>query len=219
MHTRYLGAAIVLAVGLAAGCAPGTPPATDSITTDADGAAPARSGDAPAMADPLSGTSWQLVQIMSMDDSTYTPDDRSLYTLEFDADGTARIRADCNRGSGTWSSASPGQLVFGAIATTRAMCPPDSLHDRYVAQFEWVRSYVMENGHLFMATMADGAIIEFEPVGGEPVAAPMPGEEVRTTDADEMRATIFGARFSQSAAGSEDQARPFQVPPWQRQEG
>jgi hypothetical protein len=27
-----------------------------------------------------------------------------------------------------------------------------------------VRSYVMKDGHLFLATMADGSIIEFEPV-------------------------------------------------------
>jgi hypothetical protein len=30
-------------------------------------------------------------------------------------------------------------------------------------QFEWVRSYVVEGGHLFLSTMADGSIIEFEP--------------------------------------------------------
>ena len=44
------------------------------------------------------------------------------------------------------------------------MCPPPSISDRYLAQFEWVRSYVMHDGHLFLATQADGAIIEFEPV-------------------------------------------------------
>jgi len=29
----------------------------------------------------------------------------------------------------------------------------------------WVRSYVLEGGHLFLATMADGSIIEFERSG------------------------------------------------------
>jgi heat shock protein HslJ len=112
----------------------------------------------------FAGTAWRLVEILSMDDSVFTPSDRSHYTLAFAADGSATLRADCNRGTGTWSSQGPNQLQFGPIASTRAMCPPGSLSARYLAQFEWVRSYVTRDGHLFLATMADGAIIEFEPV-------------------------------------------------------
>jgi para-nitrobenzyl esterase len=77
------------------------------------------------------------------------------------------VLADCNRGKGSWASESDSQLQFGPIAATRAMCQPESLHDRYLSQFEWVRSYVMRDGHLFLATMADGSIIEFEPMGDE----------------------------------------------------
>jgi len=112
---------------------------------------------------PLAGTSWRLIQIMSMDDSTYRPDDPDRYTLSF-SDDAISIVADCNRGTGSWTAKPTGELQFGVIAATRAMCPPESLHDRYLAQFPWVRSYVTESGHLFLATMADGAIIEFEPV-------------------------------------------------------
>jgi len=111
----------------------------------------------------LAGTSWRLVKIMGMDDSVDEPADRSLYTLEFGAHGRAAMRADCNRGTGGWTSEAPPQLTFGPIAATRAMCPPESLSDKYLAQFEWVRSYVLNDGNLFIATMADGAIIEFEP--------------------------------------------------------
>jgi len=112
----------------------------------------------------LGGTSWRLVQIMSMDDNAFKPDDPSKYTLSFSTDGGMNLLADCNRGKGSWTSESGSQLKFGPIATTMAMCPPESLHDRYLAQFEWVRSYVIRDGHLFLATMADGSIIEFEPV-------------------------------------------------------
>jgi len=112
----------------------------------------------------LAGTSWRLAKIMEMDDSVDEPEDRSLYTLEFSADGRAAMRADCNRGTGSWTSESPGQLQFGPIAATRAMCPPGSLSDKFLSQFEWVRSYVLSEGNLFIATLADGAIIEFEPV-------------------------------------------------------
>ncbi len=134
----------------------------------------------------LTGTAWRLVKIMSMDDRVYAPDDRSKYTLELLSKGRAAIEADCNRGTGTWTSEGPGQLQFGPIATTRALCPPESLSERYLAQFEWVRSYVMEDGRLFLATMADGSIIEFEPINVPPTATVL-GEEVHTTDASELQ--------------------------------
>lgn len=112
----------------------------------------------------LSGTAWQLVEIASMDDSSTKPDTASKYTLTFGEDGRAAILADCNRGTGSWTSKSAGELQFGPVAATRALCPPGSISDKYLAQFEWVRSYTMKDGHLFLATMADGAIIEFEPL-------------------------------------------------------
>lgn len=146
-----------------AACAPerhqeaSAPPADESAGSSQPAEAEA------ATAGELAGTSWQLVKIMSMDDTVSTPDDPTLYTLEFADDGSMSLQADCNRGTGSWSSDSPGQLQFGVIAATQAMCPPGSLHDTYLAQFEWVRSYTMAGGHLFLATMADGSIIEFEP--------------------------------------------------------
>jgi heat shock protein HslJ len=163
----------------------------------------------PSNAQDLAGTSWLLVEIASMDDTTFTPDDSSKYTLEFLAEGRAAIRADCNRGTGSWASQSPGQLTFGPIAATRAMCPPGSLSDRYLGQFEWVRSYVMENGHLFLATMADGAIIEFAPAGDS--AATVFGEEIRTTDAGRLQELILTRLFDRYAAEKGIVAEPAQV--------
>ena len=129
-----------------------------------------------AAASELSGTSWRLVKIMSMNDRVDVPDDRAKYTLDLHADGTATMQADCNRGNGSWMSESAGQLGFGPVASTRALCPPGSISERYLAQFEWVRSYVIKDGHLFLATMADGSIIEFEPTGVMTPAATIPGE-------------------------------------------
>ena len=113
--------------------------------------------------DGLAGTSWRLVKILSMDDRTYAPDDRSKYTLAFEADGQVSVRADCNRGQGSWSSPAPGQLTFGRLATTRVMCPPGSLHDRFIRDLGAVRSYLFRDGRLYLSLMADGGIYEFEP--------------------------------------------------------
>lgn len=153
-----------------------------------------------ANASELSDTSWRLVKIVSMDDSVDEPDDRSKYTLDLRADGRAALQADCNRGTGSWTSESASRLTFGPIAATRALCPPGSLSEKYLAQFEWVRSYVMKDGHLFLATMADGSIIEFEPAGAEPLAATVLGEELRTADAAELENFILTRLFGQFAA-------------------
>lgn len=113
-------------------------------------------------AESLGGTSWQFVRFQGGDGRLLVPDDRSRYTIAFGADGGVSVRFDCNRGHGTWKSTVPGQIEFGPMALTRAMCPPGSLHDQFVSQWEYLRSYVMRDGRLFLSLMADGGIYEFE---------------------------------------------------------
>lgn len=112
----------------------------------------------------LDGTAWRLVKFRGGDNTVLVPDDRAKYTIAFGADGRVAVRFDCNRGSGGWSSPGPGQLQFGPMAMTRAMCPPGSLHDRMVKHWFYVRSYVVKEGHLYLSLMADGGIYEFEPL-------------------------------------------------------
>jgi para-nitrobenzyl esterase len=114
----------------------------------------------------LGGTSWQLVKFQSSDEKTLTPDDKAKYTISFGTDGRVNTRIDCNRGTGTWKSSGPNQLEFGPLALTRAACPPGSLHDRIAKDWEFVRSYVIKNGHLFLSLMSDGGIYDFEPIAG-----------------------------------------------------
>jgi para-nitrobenzyl esterase len=123
--------------------------------------APAPSGQ-PAAA--LHGTAWHLVKFQGGDGTLLLPDDKAKYTIAFGAEGRLTVRFDCNRGSGGWSSPGPGQLQFGPMAMTRAMCPPGSLHDQLVKQWPYVRSYVMKDGHLFLSLMADGGVYELEPL-------------------------------------------------------
>ncbi len=112
----------------------------------------------------FAGRSWQLVKFQSSDGTTLTPDDRAKYTIEFVAGGQLTARVDCNRGRGTWKSSGPNQMEFGPLALTRAKCPVGSLHDQIVKQWNYIRSYVMKDGHLFLSLMADGGIYEFEPI-------------------------------------------------------
>ena len=115
---------------------------------------------------PLGGTSWQLIGFSGGDGAKLAPDDRSKYALTFGTDGMVSARIDCNRGRGSWKSTEPGQLEFGALATTRAMCAPGSMHDQIVKHLPAVRTYVVKGGHLFLSLMADGGIYELEPAAG-----------------------------------------------------
>jgi heat shock protein HslJ len=123
-----------------------------------------------AATSPLSGTAWQLVKFVGGDDTTLTPTDPALYTIEFDETGRVAARIDCNRGSGTWKTDGKASLEFGPMALTRAMCPPGSLHDQIAKQWTSIRSFVIRDGHLFLSLMADGGTYEYAP---RPAPAPV----------------------------------------------
>ena len=129
-------------------------------------AAPA---DKPAAAS-LAGTSWQLVAIQSMDDAQGTTRiaDPARFTLHFGADGRASLQLDCNRGAGTFEAIPAtdgrGSLRFGPIAATRALCPPPHIDERVARDLGYVRSYLFQDGKLFLSLMADGGIYEWHPI-------------------------------------------------------
>ena len=112
----------------------------------------------------LDSTSWQLVKFHGSDDTMLTPDDRTKYTIAFNANGRVAVRIDCNRGQGAWKSPGPHQLEVGPLALTRAMCQPGSLHDQIVKHWPFIRSYLIKDRHLFVSLLADGGIYEFEPM-------------------------------------------------------
>lgn len=125
-------------------------------------------------ANPLSGTDWRLVDFQSMDDTigTVRPDDPSLYTMRLSGDGTLSMRLNCNHATGTWSAepssdGSSGHFRFGPLAATRASCPPPSMDESMVAQAEFIRSYVLKDGRLYLSLMADGGIYAWEPHAAE----------------------------------------------------
>ena len=131
-----------------------------------------------------------------MDDQTYVPDNPAAYLLTFRSDGTLDVRADCNRGHGTWTHQAPSGLELGPIAATRMACPPGSLHDRFLRDLGYVRSFVLRDGLLYLATMADGAILELAPIeesaGSTPVAGTGPSFDCDSIDAGSTESIICG---------------------------
>jgi len=113
---------------------------------------------------PLSGTSWQLVKFQGPDERTFTPDDKSKYTIEFGSNGRVVARVDCNRASSTWKSTAKGELKFGSWSRTTAKCGAGSLHNQIVTEGAAVNNFVIKDGHLFLSGMAAGGYYELEPM-------------------------------------------------------
>ena len=117
----------------------------------------------------LSGTAWQLAAIQSMDDAQGTTriNDPQRFSLLFEANGKAAMRLDCNRGMADWRTEAVGpdggQLRFGPVAATRALCPPPHLDERVARDLSHVRSYRIKDGKLYMSLEADGGIYEWIP--------------------------------------------------------
>lgn len=126
-----------------------------------------------AASQPLAGTDWQLVAIQSMDDAqgrTVVPQPER-FTLTFATDGSVALRLDCNQGAGRYLSEAAaasgppsGHLRFEGLAVTRALCLPASLDARVTRDLAHVRSYLLQDGKLFLSLMADGGILEWTPV-------------------------------------------------------
>lgn len=188
--TSKLSATAVLAL-LVSACSQNDSPAADPKTEP-----PVGSGSqAPDSVGELSHTAWQLVTINNPDGTSRAPADPSTYTLEFMPDGTLAMQIDCNRANGPWASSAPGQLSIGPVASTRALCPPESLHDAVLAGIEAVTEYVIEDELLFLRAGPGELTLEYEHATEPPLAAVVLGEEVRTDDAGEMQASILTALF------------------------
>jgi len=174
MHgSRCFGMATGLALLLLIACtSESPPPAATPATANESASAQADIQSATELAAPatatantgLAGSNWQLVRFQGGDGTVLAPDDASKYTLQFGADGNVSVRLDCNRGRSAWKEPQAGTLELGPMALTRAACPPGSMHDQVARQWTHIRSYVIRDGHLFLALMADGGIYEFAPM-------------------------------------------------------
>jgi heat shock protein HslJ len=134
-----------------------------------------QAGPATARAAPgakLPGTAWRLVEFQSPDDriGTVRPDNPAAYTMALEPGGRVALRLNCNRGAGTWTATATGpdsgSFRFGPLAVTKAFCQPPSPDVQIARNAEYIRSYVLRNGRLYLNLMADGGTYVWEPAGG-----------------------------------------------------
>ena len=77
------------------------------------------------------------------------------YLMEFSADGSFDLRADCNLAAGSYVV--DGQsITLQPGPTTLAECPPGSLYDQYLALLSQVAEYGIEGDHLLLRLVGGG---------------------------------------------------------------
>lgn len=108
----------------------------------------------------LTGTLWKWQQTRYNNDQNAVPGDPSRYTITFDAGGKLNIRADCNRGGGSYSTKGKS-LTLEVTHTTRAMCPPDSLDQTFIKDLNAARIYFFRDGNLYLDLMYDTGTMMF----------------------------------------------------------
>jgi len=84
------------------------------------------------------------------------------YTLELASNGRLLVRADCNRGTGSYRIAE-GTLSLGPIAATRMACPPGSLDARFLRDLQRATSFFVEGGNLYLELPVDSGTLRFRP--------------------------------------------------------
>ncbi|MFV0347889.1 MAG: META domain-containing protein [Halodesulfovibrio sp.] len=124
--------------------------------TGAHAKSPARQTSAKA----IMGTTW-------MWSSTTTPMETieaevpARYTIALE-DGRVSARFDCNRGGGTYKL-SDGKLSFGMMMATMMMCAPDSQDSVFMRDLQFVTTFYVEDGVLYLGLDDDAGTMEFRP--------------------------------------------------------
>ncbi len=108
------------------------------------------------------GIVWRLVQIQYANNTAMVPDDPAKYALILSQDGTVTVRADCNRGMGTYLMAGPW-LFMRKYSYTRMICPENSLFDHYTKALETAESCTLRDGNLYVTLRGNSGVMKFEP--------------------------------------------------------
>lgn len=96
-----------------------------------------------ASAERLTGRTFQLSSVtetVPAFQGVIPPQDQSRYTITFNEDGTAAIKADCNNVTATYTTEET-KITIVPGASTLAACPDDSFGDKYLVWLSGATSY------------------------------------------------------------------------------
>lgn len=108
----------------------------------------------------LEGTNWQLQNMRVLGGFLFTPEDPSLYRLNFRSDNRLTGTSDCNTITGSYFQEST-DFHFDPFVSTRKLCPPGSLHNNLVLILKNVNAIEFRDGKMYMTNGYDGVELEF----------------------------------------------------------
>lgn len=110
----------------------------------------------------LVGPVWLWQQTLMNNGDQFTPDNPGNYTVQFMADGTVSVQADCNQVNGTYTL-DGNALTIALGPSTLAACPEGSLGDQFVANLSGAAIYFFQEGDLYIDLMFDSGTMRFSP--------------------------------------------------------
>jgi heat shock protein HslJ len=75
------------------------------------------------------------------------------------------LKADCNRGVGSYKVSPDRRITLKPIALSRMMCPKGSLSDRFAKEVGRATSYFLKDGDLFLELPVDSGTLRFRKQG------------------------------------------------------
>lgn len=136
----------------------------------------------------LLGLPWQWVAFTDPASGPQEIPNPENYRVQFEADGTVLIQADCNSGSGIYSVAGgpeSGSMSIIPGPMTRAFCGDDSLDGRFLQYLEAAAIWFTQDGGLYFDLKFDSGTMQFaaetEATSGEDIAATAPESESSDT--------------------------------------
>lgn len=118
----------------------------------------------------LAGITWSWVQFQSSNDSLVTPEPDATYQVSFGVDGVVTVETPCATGEGVFRDTADG-LEIDLSDIDVGNCAGDSPTAILVRDLDMSTSYVIQDGHLWIALPMDGGIHQFAPTWPEDTAA------------------------------------------------
>ena len=108
----------------------------------------------------LTGTVWTWQTSTHEDGAIVAPEAPERYTVEFLPGGRVSVRADCNRGSGSYKLDGT-RITVSAIALTKMLCPPGSRDREFLKDVGEVSGVAYRDGDLVLTTGNEAAAMRF----------------------------------------------------------
>jgi heat shock protein HslJ len=163
--------------------------------------------DLEAVTPSLAGVNWQWTSLTTPVEQT-TVTDPTRYTIVFNTDGSAAIKADCNNVIASYT-ADGSAISITPGPSTLVACADDSLDQQFLASLSAAANYFFESGDLLIDMAADGGTMRF--TAGDAAAPPAAGtptpeataEPGSTPEAEGPTSPVQGLLFSLVSYGPE----------------